>query len=107
MSKLKDLIEGIDIEEMRDNSDIEVKGLSYDSRRVTPGTLFFAIKGYKTDGHQYISEAIKKGATVVVAEDKKELPDINKVNYIVVKDSRMAMALLSARFYGYPSKSWD
>lgn len=104
MSNLKDLIQGIDIEEMIGNSDIEVRDLSYDSRKVLPGTLFFAIKGYKTDGHRYIRDAIKNGAVAVVAEGREDLPDKGGISYIVVKDSRKVMALLSARFYEYPSK---
>ncbi|MCG8401105.1 MAG: Mur ligase domain-containing protein, partial [Firmicutes bacterium] len=47
-------------------ADRVVRGIAYDSRRVEPGFLFVAIKGFKTDGHLYIQEAVRRGAAAVV-----------------------------------------
>jgi UDP-N-acetylmuramoyl-L-alanyl-D-glutamate--2,6-diaminopimelate ligase len=80
-----------------------VTGLEYDSRRVAPGNLFFALPGLHTDGHRYIDGAIKRGASVIVHQD--ELREYQKgIVYIQVKDSRFAMSPIAAAFYGYPSR---
>jgi UDP-N-acetylmuramoyl-L-alanyl-D-glutamate--2,6-diaminopimelate ligase len=80
-----------------------VTGLEFDSRRVKPGNLYFALKGLHTDGHRHIGEALNKGALVVVHED--EIPERNPgVVYLRVKNSRTAMSPVAASFYGYPSQ---
>jgi UDP-N-acetylmuramoyl-L-alanyl-D-glutamate--2,6-diaminopimelate ligase len=77
--------------------------LEFDSRRVKPGNLYFAIKGLHTDGHRHIGEAIDKGAPVIVHED--EIPGRDpKIVYLRVKNSRVAMSPIAASFYGYPSQ---
>ncbi len=83
--------------------DHEITNIEFDSRRVTPGTLFFALKGIHTDGHNYIEKAIKLGANSICHSD--ELSDYNpEITYIRVKDTKRAMSALSATFYGNPSK---
>ena len=76
--------------------------MQYDSRKVEAGDCFFAVRGTQTDGHQYIDKAIESGAAVVVCE---ELPRnvSDKVSYVVVKDSNVAMADMAAAFYDNPS----
>jgi UDP-N-acetylmuramoyl-L-alanyl-D-glutamate--2,6-diaminopimelate ligase len=85
-----------------------VTGINYDSRKVKRNSIFVAIKGFKTDGHKFISNAINDGALAIVLEDDKAFPDdaITKQNVakILVKDSREALAELSNSFYGEPSK---
>ena len=66
--KLKQLVNELAPTRVEGPIDREVAGLSYDSRRVTPGMLFVAIPGQKTDGHAYISTAIERGATAVICE---------------------------------------
>ena len=78
----------------------EIDGLSYDSRSVKPGDLFFCIRGFQTDGHKFAPAAITAGAICLVVE---EVLDVS-VPQVVVADSRKAMALISAAFYGYPAK---
>jgi UDP-N-acetylmuramoyl-L-alanyl-D-glutamate--2,6-diaminopimelate ligase len=88
--------------------DIEVRRLQYDSRHVEPNDCFVAIRGTGTDGHQYVQSAINKGATVIVMENETALPDPLSMHAdvvkIVVPDSRKALALLSANFFGHPSR---
>jgi UDP-N-acetylmuramoyl-L-alanyl-D-glutamate--2,6-diaminopimelate ligase len=80
-----------------------VTGLEYDSRKVKPGDLYFALRGIHADGHQYIADAIEKGASVIIHEN--ELEDRKAgVTYLRVKDSRFAMSPVSAAFYGFPSR---
>ena len=85
-----------------------VTGICYDSRKVKRNSIFVAIKGFKTDGHKFISDAINDGALAIVLEDDKAFPDdaITRQNVakILVKDSREALAELSNSFFGEPSK---
>lgn len=81
--------------------DFPITGIVSDSRQVERGNLFVAVPGFETDGHDFIEEAIGRGAGVVVVE--KEV-GIKLVPAIRVEDSRKAMALLAHRFYGEPSK---
>lgn len=87
---------------------VEVKSLSLNSKEVQKGTIFFAIKGYKVDGHKFIVDAVSNGASAVVIEDDSksldELLKINSVVKIVVKNSRSALSSFSNVFYGAPSK---
>lgn len=80
----------------------EVESLTCDSRQVVPGTLFFALRGSKTDGHQYIKQAVAAGAAAIVLEDPGCAPDT--VPWVQVADGRVSMAHLAARFYGYPTR---
>lgn len=101
MKKLCSLLKHIDIIEFQNEKDIDIRGIAYHSGKVEDGFLFVAIKGYKTDGHKYIAEAIKNGAVALVVEDIQ--PDIN-VPQIQVEDSRKALAFLSDAFYNHPTQ---
>ena len=81
----------------------EVSEIVFDSRKVTFGSLYVAIKGTLTDGHQYINASIEKGANTIVCE---ELPnDINEnITYIQVKNSQQTLGHLASNFYGNPSE---
>ncbi len=76
----------------------EISAIEYDSRNVKKGALFVAIRGLKTDGHQFIENAVKSGALAVVCEEFPKTLDSEKV-YIRVENSRIALALLAKRFY--------
>ena len=83
--------------------DIDIKGVTCDSRRVKPGFAFVAIRGEKEDGNHYIKEAIAKGASVVYTEDNPGQSPIN-IPVIRVENSRATLARLLSRFYGFPSE---
>ncbi|MDR2518687.1 MAG: UDP-N-acetylmuramoyl-L-alanyl-D-glutamate--2,6-diaminopimelate ligase [Spirochaetaceae bacterium] len=80
-----------------------VTGLAYDSREVEQGNIFFALAGIHHDGHAFVPDAIKRGASVIIHQNELDFyhPDIV---YIKVKDSRAAMSPVAAAFYGFPSK---
>jgi len=78
------------------------RGLAYDSRRVQPGFVFFAIKGFEKDGHDFIEDAVRRGAVAVVAE--KELTVPPGVTFVRVPNTRRALAAAAAAFYGYPDR---
>ncbi len=103
--KLMELLKEVsNLESSNKDMDIDISGIAYDSRKVKEGYLFVAIKGEKYDGHDFITEAIKKGAVAVVYEkDVKERKNGGSL-YIKVKDSRSSLAYIAHNFYGAPSK---
>ena len=78
----------------------EITGIAYDSRKIVKGNVFVCIKGYETDGHRFAKSAERNGAAVIVAESKIDV----SVPVIYVENTRKAIAELSCRFYGDPSK---
>ncbi len=99
--KLKQLLEPISYECVQGTTETEVKNLVNDSRKVEEGSLFFCIKGAVTDGHRYVPDVVAKGAKVLVVQDVVQAPD--EVTVIQVADTRYAMALISAAWFGYPA----
>ena len=99
--KLRNLLQNVEVLETSVNQDMEIGAVAYDSRKVTPGSLFVAITGFASDGNRFIPMALEKGASVVVTAKK---PDAD-VPYVLVKSDRMALAQIGANFYGHPSKS--
>ena len=80
-----------------------ITGLEYDSRRAGDGSLYFALPGLHADGHDFISDAINRGARTVVHQ--KELSEYREgITYIQVKDSRFAMSPIADAFYNHPSR---
>lgn len=79
----------------------EITELCYDSRRVVPGCVFVAIRGYALDGHKFISSAVASGASLVVCEEAPEAD----VPYILVDNSRQALAVMSANRFDHPERS--
>ena len=99
--KLKELLAGVDRIRATVDMETQVTNVCYDSRKVTPGSLFVAVIGYVTDGNKYISMALEKGAVAVVTavEPSGEIP------YILVSSDRLALAQIGANFYGNPAES--
>jgi UDP-N-acetylmuramoyl-L-alanyl-D-glutamate--2,6-diaminopimelate ligase len=80
-----------------------ITSLEYDSRKVETGALYFALPGLHTDGHDYIGDAIKRGAKIIVHQ--RELAEyIEGIIYLLAKDSRFAMSAIASSFYGFPSR---
>jgi UDP-N-acetylmuramoyl-L-alanyl-D-glutamate--2,6-diaminopimelate ligase len=82
----------------------EVTGLVQDSRKASPGSVFVAVRGFHSDGHQFIPQAVRQGAAAVVAEESARVEALPDTPVIRVPDSRRALARLAARFYDYPSR---
>lgn len=97
---LKDVLNGIQIVETNADLDTDIADISYDSRTVTSGNLFVAIKGTVSDGHKFIPSAVEKGAAVILCEDKPQI----EIPYVLVADSRLALALASSNYFGRPSE---
>lgn len=103
MPVLSDLIGAIEYETVEGDVDRVVTGVTHDSRAVTPGAVFVAIRGASADGHGYIPAAVAAGAGVVVVEDPT-VPVPAGVARIVVDDGREALAPLAAAFHGFPAR---
>ena len=100
--RLKEFLTLEEVEEAEGNLDQEVKGLTYDSRRVSAGQLFFAVAGEKADGHDFIGEAVRRGAAGYVYSRKGDWP--RSATAVRVKDVRRALGLWAAHYYRRPSK---
>lgn len=100
---LKDILYKSGIRSIRGSTDIKVTDIQMDSRKVKPGTLFIAVKGTVTDGHQFIEQAVNAGAAVVVCE---QLPVIQKeeVVYVQVENSAAAAGYIASQFFDRPSE---
>lgn len=98
--KLKQLLSGVDVRFFHADLDLEIAGVSYDSRRTKPGDLFVAISGYAMDGHAYIGRAREAGAVCVICERPPE----DGGAYIQVGESRRALAVIGANWFGRPAE---
>ena len=100
---LNELIKPIDIKQtLNGGADVELTGLTADSRAVTPGSMFVAVRGVTADGHKYIPMAAEKGARVIVCEEFPAETDANII-YIKVSNSAIALGQLASQWYGNPS----
>ena len=121
--RLKDFIQDIGAVETRGPLDIDITVITSDSRTVTPGSLFIAVKGFASDGHKYIGQALEKGAAAIVYEtsgtedtlsgafarigsrnDAEERVSSVPATFIRVENSRHAVAMIADAFYGHPSR---
>lgn len=102
--KLQKLIKKCSVVALRGNAEVEVTGITSDSRTVTPGSLFIAVEGICTDGHAYIGKAIEQEALVVVYDKPMIEEYFSKITYVQVEDSAAALALIASEWFGNPSE---
>lgn len=103
--RLDYLLKGLPILEQKGTADLEIKGLTNDSRAVKKGYLFVAVKGSNQDGHRYLAHAVEKGAHALVVENVESA--FKDVTIIRLPDTRIALSDLAARFYNYPAKGMN
>ena len=104
--ELKKILLGLEGIKAKGNVDIDIKGIEKNSKEVKEGYMFIAIKGFSTDGHQFVESAIESGAKCVILQEGCELKSLNipdDITVLVVKDTRQALAICSSNFYGNPS----
>src|SRR6266566_1615612 len=99
--QLKSLAAAIPVRQVIGTLDRTVESIAYDSRRVQKNGLFVALRGEKVDGHDFIGQAIEKGASGIVAERAEQH---SRATCLVVENSRVALADLAATFYGFPAR---
>ncbi len=102
MKSLQDILYGVAIRQVIGSSSIKVKKICFDSRQAEVDSLFVAVKGTVSDGHQYISQVIEKGATAIVCEELPEKTQDN-VCYIKTENTAQALGILASNFYDNPS----
>ncbi len=107
--ELKKILAGIDKLKVRGTLDRDIANLTNDSNMVKDNDMFVAIKGFKTDGHEHIEEAIQNGAKVILAQENEitketveKIPE--DVTIILAPDTRYALAIASCNYYNNPSK---
>ncbi len=98
--ELKRLIEGVEVKKIVGDPLKQVGGIAYHSKQIGEGFLFVAIRGMEVDGHQFIEEAVQRGAEAVVSEEER---GVSNRTLILVPNSRQALAKISSNFYGDPS----
>ena len=102
MKLLKDILYKVAIEAVKGSTELSVRNIHFDSRRISSGDLFVAIRGTQVDGHDFINQVVDQGAAAVICEDFPV--EINTdVTYIKVKDANEALAYISANYYENPS----
>ena len=98
--KLHELLQGIEVLEQNADPELELTGVSYDSRSTALGELFAAISGYATDGHRFIPAALARGAACVLCEH--DMPE--HTPWVRVRDARAALAQLGCNWFGHPAE---
>ncbi len=105
MPSLKELTIGMPDARVLGDDGVDVSAIAYDSRQVGPGTAFVCVRGQTRDGHEFIPQALERGATTIVGEDSAALENLPaEVTGLLVPDSRLALANLASEFYGHPSR---
>ncbi|NMB26740.1 MAG: UDP-N-acetylmuramoyl-L-alanyl-D-glutamate--2,6-diaminopimelate ligase [Tissierellia bacterium] len=104
--ELKGIIKGTEFEILKGNIDINIAGIEDDSRKVSRDNMFIAIEGFTVDGHDFIEEALERGANCIVVQKDVKMGK-EGVTLIKVKDTIEALGMYSSRFYKEPSKSLD
>ena len=99
--KLRELLSGISVLESNVDMNLDITEVAYDSRKVTPGSLFVAISGFSTDGNRFVPMALEKGAVAVVTAKKPE----GNIPWILVENDRLALAHIGANYYNHPVES--
>ncbi len=100
--RLTTLIQDLPVKKIQGNAEIEIRSITQNSKEVKPGSLFVCIPGFIVDGHDYIPEALARGAKALIVE--REIPLNSDIATILVPDSRRALALAANRYYDFPSR---
>ena len=104
MMKIEEILKGITVVSVTGTKNKSVSGIEFDSRKVKKDSLFVAVKGYKSDGHEFIKSAIASGASAIICEKLPEKPEKN-ITWIITDDSARALGMAASNSYGNPSWS--
>lgn len=102
MKKLSEILYKQGIIDIKGNVDIDISNICFDSRKIEKDCLFVAVRGTKTDGHDYIEQAAKQGAKAIICEEYKETTE--NVTFIKVENSAFTLGWICSNFYNQPSK---
>ncbi|MFT4786934.1 MAG: UDP-N-acetylmuramoyl-L-alanyl-D-glutamate--2,6-diaminopimelate ligase, partial [Cellvibrionaceae bacterium] len=102
MAELKDILYSVKLISIEGERSLAISSLAFDSREVSDGCLFVAVKGLTVDGHDYIEIAIQNGAIAVLCEKMPEEKETG-ITYVQTDDTTQALGIVSANFYDHPS----
>lgn len=100
--KLKELLNGVNVNKIIGNEEVNISGITFDSREVKAGYLFICISGFKADGHDFAEEAVEKGAVALLTE--REIEGVGATT-VIVDNTRHETPALAANFYDHPYKT--
>ena len=100
--KLRELLKDVTYELVQGNLDIEISDITYKSNDIGEDFAFVALKGFRVDGHNYIEDALKKGAKCIILEDNVDIAD--DVTVVKLEDTRVDLSKISRTLFGYPDK---
>ena len=101
---LRELLSGLQAKHLSGLADLEISSVCYDSRKARDGSLFVAIKGFRSDGHQYIAKALELGAAAILVQDAPEQPLAENISVWQCEDTRAALARIAAVWHGHPER---
>jgi UDP-N-acetylmuramoyl-L-alanyl-D-glutamate--2,6-diaminopimelate ligase len=104
MKLLRDILYKAGLLEVRGSTNVAITALTFDSRKAGKDSLFVAVRGTQSDGHQFIDKAISTGAVAVACEEFPEQMD-ERITYVKVSDSAQALGIMASNFYDTPSSS--
>jgi UDP-N-acetylmuramoyl-L-alanyl-D-glutamate--2,6-diaminopimelate ligase len=104
MSILKDILYKVAIESVKGLTDITIKKMDFDSRKIESNDVFIAIRGSISDGHDFIEKAIEQGAVAIICDTFPE-NIVKGITYVEVKDTNSALAIMAANYFGDPSQN--
>jgi hypothetical protein len=102
--RLTKLLRGIEPKGFVAHGDVEIASVAYDSRKISPGALFVAIRGEKTDGNKFVADAADRGAVAVASEQPRPDAFPAHVVWVEVPDARKALAIIAANYFGRPAE---
>ncbi len=103
--KLGELLQGVPTSQIGPDKETEIRSLAYDSRKIDPGALFFAISGEKADGHRFVAQALERGAAALASE--REPPAELAPRWVRVPKIRRALAQAARNFYHHPDRKLE
>jgi UDP-N-acetylmuramoyl-L-alanyl-D-glutamate--2,6-diaminopimelate ligase len=104
-AKLEELFRGVELAAVAAGGEMEIRQVACDSRKVQPQGLFFALHGAKADGHEFIRDAVSRGAVAVASEGLGPALLPASVKWVQVREARKALATVAANFYQHPGKA--
>ncbi|MGH9711004.1 MAG: UDP-N-acetylmuramoyl-L-alanyl-D-glutamate--2,6-diaminopimelate ligase, partial [Candidatus Acidiferrales bacterium] len=104
---LKELFSSADIRAIAGSADADIRAIAYDSRKVTPDAIFFALQGEKEDGNRYVPDALERGAVAVASEQARPAGLAKNVAWVEILPGaqRRVLATVGAKFYGQPANA--
>src|ERR1700684_1257462 len=101
--RLADVLHGVEGDSASNINGNPMTQLGCDSRKVQPGSLFFALHGAKTDGNAFVKDAVERGAVAIVSEERQPADLPERVLWIRVREARKSLAIAAANFFGHPA----